>query len=234
MDVIELGSLRVRRVVIGAERPEKSSPVVLLMHGFGAPGDDLVPFAAELGAASGTTFLFPEAPLDLGELLPIYGGARAWWMIDIARLERAISTNEMRDLRHEIPEGLAEAREKVIAALDEIDAERLVIGGFSQGAMLATDVALHSTRPLSGLALLSGTFLCEDEWRPRMSSRAGLEVFQSHGTEDPLLPFSLAAELRDALDSAKLRVDFHSFPGGHAIPPTVMRALARWLPARVS
>ncbi len=234
VDVIELGPLRVRRVVIGAEPADKSARIVLLMHGFGAPGDDLVPLAAELGCPPGTTILFPEAPLDLGALHPMFGAARAWWLIDMERMQLAIAQGEMRDLRHEIPEGLAEARAMLAEAMAEIDAERLVIGGFSQGAMLALDAALHSSRPLAGVVLLSGTLLAESVWVPRMKARAGLHVFQSHGTEDQILPYELAETLKGELENAGMKVEFRSFSGGHAIPPPVMRGLTAWLRDRVS
>ncbi|HEY8076546.1 MAG TPA: dienelactone hydrolase family protein [Labilithrix sp.] len=227
MDVLEMGQLRVRRVVIGAEAPDKSAPTVVLLHGFGAPGDDLVALASGLGLPTGSTCLFPEAPLDLGEAtgIPQYEGARAWWLIDFERMISRVP----RDLPREIPDGLDAARANVVAMIDSLDAEKLFVGGFSQGAMLSLDVALHTTRPLAGVVLLSGTLIAEDVWRPRMKSRAGLRVFQSHGTDDPLLPFATAELLKDALTTAGMDVDFHSFAGGHTIPPEVLRALSVWL-----
>ena len=44
---------------------------------------------------------------------------------------------------------------------------RIVLGGFSQGAMVATDVALRLEEPPAALVVLSGTLLCQDEWRRR-------------------------------------------------------------------
>lgn len=246
MDLSEMGELRVRRVVIGAEAPDKSAPpevrpqdgrrreapiTAVLLHGFGAPGDDLVGLAGGLGLPRGSTLLFPEAPLDLAALtgMAAYGGARAWWLIDFARIERMLARGETRDLPREVPDGLAEARAKVVALLESLDAEKVILGGFSQGAMLSMDVALHTTRPLAGVVLLSGTLTAEDVWRPRMKARAGLDVFQSHGTEDPLLPYAIAERLRDLLGESGMHVDFHSFDGGHTIPPAILRALSRWL-----
>src|SRR5262245_45871791 len=60
-------------------------PLVVLLHGFGAPGDDLVPLFRQLDVPRSVRFAFPEAPIDLGELVgPAYAGGRAWWMIDPA------------------------------------------------------------------------------------------------------------------------------------------------------
>jgi len=233
MDVETLGPLRARRIVVQPEKRTNSSLTVVLMHGFGAPGDDLAGLAGVLGAPPGTTLIFPEALHDLEDLvgMPVYGDARAWWPIDMRRLELAMARGEMRDLTRDEPEGLAEARAAVVAMLDELDVMpgRLVLGGFSQGAMLATDVTLRDPRPLAGLVILSGTLLAEDVWRPLMPARKGLRVFQSHGTSDPILPYLVAERLRDALASAGLEVAFQSFDDGHGIPPDVLRGLSSFL-----
>jgi phospholipase/carboxylesterase len=137
----------------------------------------------------------------------------------------------------EVPPGMAEASASVVAMLEALErdmsvpAERVVLGGFSQGSMLALDVALRTTRPLAGIALLSSTLLAKDEWVPRMAGRSGLAVFQSHGTEDPVLPFPIAEKLRRALVDAGLDVSFTSFDGAHGIPPQVMRDFGQWLRA---
>ena len=130
---------------------------------------------------------------------------------------------------------MAEARVKVIALLDELErragAKTIVLGGFSQGAMLACDVALHTTRPLAGLILLSGTLLAADEWTPLMPKRKGLRVFQSHGSADPLLPSFMAESLRDLLVQAGLSVEWVGFRGGHEIPGVVLEKLGGFLRA---
>jgi phospholipase/carboxylesterase len=201
-------------------------PACVLLHGFGAPGDDLVPLAHEIDAPPGTRFVFPEAPLRLP---PAYGVGRAWWMIDLERLQRAIVEGRPRELTREVPAGLAEAHALVAGMLDALGPGPLVLGGFSQGAMLACDLALRSGRPLDGLVLLSGTMLAEDEWRAAMAARAGLPVLQSHGRDDPLLPFAIAETLRDALRAGGLEVTWIPFAGGHGIAPAVLDELGSFL-----
>jgi phospholipase/carboxylesterase len=226
-----LGSLRVRRLGAG-----KDGLVVVLCHGFGAPGDDLVPIGRSLAAPAGTSFVFPAALHSLSDFvrMPVMGDARAWWPIDLARIERAMQKGEVRDLTRDVPEGLAAAREALVSVLDAltaegIDSKRIVLGGFSQGAMLATDVALRTDRPFAGLIVWSGTLLCEDEWVPKMAARKGLPTYVSHGEDDPLLPFSIAERLRDELTKAGLDVTFRAFPGGHGIPPAVTSDVEKFL-----
>lgn len=216
MELVSLGPLRAR--VIAPDGPVER--VVVLLHGFGAPGDDLVALGEWIDAGAGTAWVFPEAPLELGGL---YGDARAWWMIDLDSIGRLD-----RDRSEELPDGLVAARGQVSELLGAVRArfgDHVVLGGFSQGAMLSLDVALHDPRPLDGLVLMSGTLLARSEWQPRMAARAGLPVLQSHGRRDQLLPFGAAVTLRDLLVKAGLAVTWVEFDGGHEIPPPVLEAV---------
>jgi phospholipase/carboxylesterase len=204
----------------------------MLLHGFGAPGDDLVPLADVIEAPLGTRWLFPEAPLSLNMG---FGDSRAWWIIDFARIQADREAGRIRDLSVEIPQGLNLARERFLVFLREvprqlsIDYKKTVIGGFSQGAMLTCDAVLHTDYPFAGLVQLSGNLLAQSVWGPLMPDRKGLPVFQSHGLQDDILPHIGAERLRDALSEAGLDTEWHSFRGGHEIPESVLRRLGPFL-----
>jgi phospholipase/carboxylesterase len=125
----------------------------------------------------------------------------------------------------------------VLRLLDQVEARvaapgaRLVLGGFSQGAMLALDVALHRARPPAGLLLMSGTLVNEAAWRPRLASLRGVPVLQSHGRADGLLPYVAAEVLRDRLRAAGAAVEWVPFLGGHEIPPIVVATAGAFLGA---
>lgn len=230
MKTRRLGALDAR-VVGGSDREGGGEgPVVVLFHGYGAPGDDLVGLYRGLDVDRSVRFVFPEAPhaLQGGFDFSAFGmGApRAWWHIDLLALEEAIATGQHRDLTREVPDGLADARERASSMLDAISHElspsHLVLGGFSQGAMLATSLALETDRPLDALVCFSGTYLCEDVWKPRMSRRAGLPVLLTHGTHDPLLPHALAERLAADMKEAGLSAELVSFRGQHQIPPIAL------------
>lgn len=227
MKRIEAGGLSVL-LAGGADREGGGEgPLVVLLHGFGAPGDDLAPLWRVIDAPAGTRWAFPAAPLALDAMG--YGG-RAWWMVDI---ERLIAGGDREQLAREAPPGMSEAHARVVAMLDVLDAElrpsRVVLGGFSQGAMLACDVALRTDRALAGVALLSGTLVAHDEWAPLAARHRGLPVFQSHGSEDPILPYAQAEKLRDMLRDSGAVVTWVPFRGGHAIPGPVTDGLGRWM-----
>lgn len=226
LSTAEMGGLTCR--VVAATGPVRGA--VVFLHGFGAPGDDLVGLAEAMDLPTGTLAVFPHAPIALAGMM---APGRAWWMIDLEQMQLEMLRGGMRDRRAEVPVGLAEARGGVLGVLDAlperfgVDPGRIVLGGFSQGAMLSLDVALHR-RPndarsgLAGLVLWSGTLIAEAEWAPRFPRLAGLPVYQSHGRRDPLLPFPAAEELADRLRSAGARLEWHAFSGGHEIPPPVL------------
>jgi phospholipase/carboxylesterase len=203
-------------------------PVIVLLHGFGAPGDDLAPLWRVIDAPAGTRWVFPEAPLAV----PGLAGGRAWWMIDVERFVRAAERGQLDELERDEPEGMDRARGRLEAMLDAVDAElrptKMLLGGFSQGAMLSCDVALRTDRALAGLVLLSGTLMARDVWARSVERRRGLPVFQSHGAADPLLPFGQAEKLRELLRAGGADVTWVAFRGGHEIPPAVVDALGRW------
>lgn len=236
-----------RRVKVGSldcvvvdQLPPGRTPqrVIVLCHGFGAPGTDLVGLVpAVLGAApmlaARVQFLFPAAPIDMTELgLP---GGRAWWELNVMALQQLVATGRGDSLRKTIPPGLDAAR----AALTEtiqlwsettgVPLSQFVLGGFSQGAMVSTDVALRLPESPAGLTLLSGTLICEDDWRRLATARAGLPVFISHGSYDPILPISGAEALRDLLSDAGCQVTWARFPGSHEIPEEVLEAWLEFL-----
>lgn len=238
MKTAMMGPLRVHATGGSDGEGGGDGPAVLLCHGFGAPGDDLVALARVVDAGRGVRWFFPEAPLalDLG-----YGMmGRAWWPIDMVRLQEMIARGRARDLAQETPEGLAEARAALEGCLAALEAERgvrrdrLILGGFSQGAMITTEVCLHAeaspggAAPFAGLAVLSGSMLCEDRWRPAAARGAlsGLRALVSHGRADPLLPFAGAEELRALLEQAGAEVEWVPHGGQHEIPYPVLERLA--------
>lgn len=205
-------------------------PLVVLMHGFGAPGTDLVGLWRVLDVPHGVRFAFPEAP----NAIPGMFGARAWWMLDLRRAEAALAEGP-RSYADEVPPGMEVATDQIVTMLGElqtrlvVDRERLVIGGFSQGSMAACNAVFTRDVDPAGLVILSGTPVNLSAWQAGMSRRRNLRVLQSHGERDPLLSFEAAERLRDTMRAAGLQTEWIPFRGGHEIPMPVLDGLARFL-----
>ncbi len=213
---------------------------VVLCHGYGAPGDDLVPLYDELLTREPSLelvrFVFPAAPLVLDHS----ASARAWWHIDLPTLARLASDPQaLRAFRKAEPAGMSAARAALLRLADEVALgsalpfSRLVLGGFSQGAMVTTDVALRTEEACAGLAILSGTLLLEDVWKAKAKARTSLPVFQAHGRFDPVLTFAAAEALRDLLLEAGLTLEFFPFDGPHTITGGELDRLAAFLAQRL-
>ena len=228
------------------EPVQKAQALAVLCHGFGAPGTDLIDLAPALVslepklAAMG--FVFPAAPLSLAEQGMADG--RAWWPIDMEELIMAVQLGRIRDLRNQVPPTLAAVRrqlkEVILEACNhwQLDSSRAFLGGFSQGSMITTSLALQEDLPIAGLFILSGTLLCEADWRKALEDRVTgktkpFPVFQSHGKYDPLLPFDNAEALYELLSAAGHDVQIVPFAGQHQIPHHVLGQLAKWLAAKM-
>lgn len=192
-----------------------------------------MPLARVVDAGRGVRWFFPEALLEADLGMGPSEDARAWWPIDMLRLQMLMERGQARDLAAETPDGMAEARAALEACLDVLERDhglepaRTLLGGFSQGAMLATEVALHAERVFGGLAILSGALVSEERWREAASRTGGaIDAIVTHGRRDPILPFDGGRAVAELLAASGGRVRFVPHGGGHEIPPAALDALA--------
>lgn len=201
------------------------APVVVFFHGYGADGADLAPLAFELDLPRPARWLFPDAPLSLGEW-----GGRSWFPIDTADIERAQSSGQSIDWSDRVPP-MQQASDQALEFLAALGVpwSKLILGGFSQGSMLALDLALRAPENPLGLVVLSGNLIKSRDWSLLAPKRKGLPFFQSHGIVDPILGLPGALKLEGLLKSAGLSGTLLKFEGGHSIPPEALSALRDFL-----
>ena len=206
----------------------------VLLHGYGSSADEWRPFTYTIRLPDGRRFVLPEAPQTTA---PPDGprGGRGWWRLDLDAYRRR--SDGLPDLSQQAPPGLTVSNQRIRALLDELAArggyarERLILAGYSQGAMIAADIAFTTDEPIEAMVLLSPTFVNERRWREGMPRRRGLKVFVSHGRQDAILPFDVADRLQQAMRDAGLRVTWVPFDGGHELPAEVVTALNSFLAA---
>jgi len=235
--VVRAGPLQTHLIDVGLAAGEKPSTLVVLCHGFGAPGTDLVPIAGEIAQLSrdlkGVRFAFPEAPLDLADIG--YFGARAWFPIDVERLMNEGPGGRADQLANEAPPGMDLAKKALTRTVDALLQEsglpssRLVLGGFSQGAMMAIELTLAAEEAPALLWAWSPTLVDRAALVRRAPRRAGLHTYISHGRQDAILPFGQTVELVELLRSSGLDVELQAFDGPHTIPAHAIEAAARSL-----
>jgi phospholipase/carboxylesterase len=120
-----------------------------------------------------------------------------------------------------------------------VDLERTVLGGFSQGSVMAYALGLGAGRPPpAGVLAMSGFLPVVEGFELDLEGRRGLPVAIAHGTHDPVITVQFGHEARDRLSAAGLDVLYRESPVGHGVDPRgidELRAwLARTLPARAA
>ncbi len=201
-------------------RPAPGRTVFILLHGYGAPGDDLVGLAAEVSAAlPEASFLVPEGPHGTG-----FGG-RAWIPSFSSPSRDAYVARlalELTQTNAQLWKLIDKVRSKGVAC------ENIYLGGFSQGGRMAEEAALRAPAAchLGGLVIMSGGGINEAEVP---TSTASLRVLVTHGTDDQVVGLGVGVGTAHQLAAAGHTVRWLEFPGQHQIAPVVREALAPFL-----
>ncbi len=203
---------------------------LVFFHGYGASAQDLSDFR-HLKLPVQSQWIFPEGPLE-SDLAP---GGQAWfplkWHLSPAGPDRPDQGPPSQI--HENPEGLFyldKHIKEIQSFLSSFPSENLILGGFSQGAVMALNVALRMKKAPLALAFLSGALfparLLEEK---KQSFSQGGRFFQSHGQKDPLLDFESAKKVSVFLESLNWQGPFVGFEGGHEIPSTILSQMQNFL-----
>ncbi len=203
----------------------KKGPTIVLFHGYGASGSDLAPVSAETPLDFPAHWIFPDAPNRTS-----FGGL-AWFQIDEKAIEQAQQSGVAADFSNAEPSGFEEAKSAGIEFLKALNIpfEDMMIGGFSQGSMLATEIFLSQKENFKGLAIFSGNIINQKSLLSKAPLKKGLSFFQSHGIADPILGFSGARKLFDLLTESGLKGEFLKFEGGHTISLETLEAFGSWV-----
>ena len=191
------------------------TPNFLIFHGYGAGAEDLV-FLQELCPEA--RWFFPNAFLN-------YKGILSWFDGDTEEYIQSLQKNQ--PLEDEPFQTNGDV-DKLIEELS-IHSENLILGGFSQGAFLSAFLALECLTP-KALILLSGGMTPKKRVSQKEASiSVSRPFFQSHGRFDNILPFVSGENLFHILSDRGWKGEFHSFDGGHEVPPEILKKLKGWL-----
>ncbi|MEO0335740.1 MAG: hypothetical protein AAF202_05075 [Pseudomonadota bacterium] len=221
----EIGGLKALRW--GAT--DEAAPQIVVFHGYGASAYDLFDLGRVLDPEQRMRWIFPQGHLDLGQSMMMAG--YAWFPIDVMAAQEAIERSgglKYADVR---PKGLDEALDRSLKFLKAIhfDPNRDFLGGFSQGSMMCVELQRKLPMGLKKLLLFSSSIVDVKGLEAEGTLFDGVEVFQSHGSYDEVLPLSGAEALRDSLSKLGANVEFREFPGGHEIPMPILQNCQKFL-----
>ena len=193
------------------ERPAAGEPagLLVLFHGRGADERDLFPLLDLLDPERRLLGVTPRGPFSFPP-----GGAH-WYAL--------------RQVGYPDPPTFFETYAALGEWLDGFDYEHVVLGGFSQGAVMTYALGLGEGRPRpAALVALSGF----------MPTVPGFElalepplppVAIGHGTYDDIIPVEFGRQARERLEAAGGEVRYREYPLGHGIDPAFLAELAPWL-----
>lgn len=205
--------------LLTAARPARgvTDGVLALMHGRGTSERDLAGLFDLLDPEHRLHCAAPRGPLQI----PGQPGNH-WYVV-----ERVGFPDPETFLRSY--ELLGDWLEDLLVSL-ELPPERLVLGGFSQGTVMAYALGLGTGRARpGGILALSGFVPTVDGWQPDLETRRGLPVLISHGVADPIIEVGFARAARELLEPAGLGVTYRESPGGHWIDGPTIDAAREWL-----
>ena len=200
----------------GPSRPPasggKPSSLVILFHGLGADGNDLIGLAPYWARLLPTAeFLSPNAPFPC-DMAP-YG--YQWYSSQDRTPEAALA-------------GVRAGAPILDAFIDETLAKRglddsdLAFVGFSQGTVMSLYVGLRRNKPVAGIVGFSGRLLAPELLANELRSRP--PTLLVHGTDDPLIPYTALAEAETALKGVGVPVETVTSVGiGHSIDEEGLR-----------
>ena len=115
-----------------------------------------------------------------------------------------------------------------------IPAARIFLAGFSQGGAIALQLGLSYPQKLAGLIILSSYLLFDNELENRLQeANRHTAVFVGHGTQDPMVPFSMGQAVGQRLQSLAYPVEWHSYPMPHAVCQEEIDDIAIWLKGQI-
>jgi len=201
----------------GRERPATGEPqgTLVLLHGRGADEHALFPLLAALDRERRLRGLTPGGPLALPP------GGRHWYRL------AGIPTPD--------PDTFWPSFHALSELLDGVQAP-IVLGGFSQGAVMSYALALGRGKDKRPAALLplSGFMPRVDGLELDLSGLEGFPVAIAHGSLDPVISVKWSREARDALTAAGADVTYHEAPLPHTIDPAIVGVLREIVAARTT
>lgn len=178
---------------------------VLVLHGLGDSRHGWKPLAGELDLP-GLGWIFAEAPDP-------YGGGWSWFDLQLPDLRpQGADVRRSRALLRELLEHLERDR--------GLPCERLHLLGFSQGCLMALDLALRHPRPFASVSALSGWVAFLDEYPGAFGAAARAQrILMTHGLHDPVVPIEAVRPQARHLQALGLALDWREYGKAHHLDP---------------
>ncbi len=230
-------------IEVGIRKQEK--PIGVMLHGFGSCAENIAPLC-NVFLDTVPYWLVLQAPVSMETLLGYPDSGYAWFPKQDDGFGKD-PTMLWYDLEDYDLNDLVEAALLVEATLRDRDvfSEQVALAGFSQGGMIATEVALQRARALSendgtthnyaALLLFSSAFLARKRRTELVQAAAASNkasfppVMTAHGKNDEVLLYKQGLALHEFWKTYAPHAEFCSFDGGHEVSDKVCEQAAAFL-----
>lgn len=201
---------------------------IIWMHGLGADCWDFVSIVKELGLPQDLPlrFIFPQAPtrpitINNGQVMP------GWYDISMAELHRKPDEAGVRQSQAAIEQLIAREIER------GMQSDKIILAGFSQGGAIALQTGLRCREALGGIMALSTYLTLDDSLAAEATiANANIPILMAHGTQDPLIPLSLAVASRAKMEARGYKVEWREYPMPHSVCMEEIEDIGVWIQAR--
>ncbi len=202
---------------------------IIWLHGLGADGHDFEAIVPQLKLPEQMPlrFIFPHAPM---RRITVNNGMKMRGWYDIIDLPIDADCHQQGDR-----EGIAQSAQIVYRLIEQENQRGIVtanifLAGFSQGGALALFAGLRLTTPLAGIIALSA-YLADEATLDAEKSihNQTTPIFMAHGSQDPLIPLSIATHGYRLLCELGYKVEWHTYEMPHSLHPTEIEDIACYL-----
>ena len=184
--------------------------IVIMMHGYGASMYDLVTIAKEVNDKK-YIYIFPNAPIEMD--VGFYQKGYAWFPIET---NNYIESSDL----------LQETMDEIIKSYKH---NKIYIGGFSQGGMMALHAGLFSKKNYSGAIILSSKIIDDKSIKNFIKNPEKTKVFISHGRFDSVIDINEGRKIKHTLEKQGFDLFYKEYDIGHEISVEVIQDLSKWL-----
>lgn len=204
----------IHKILEPQRKSPSNYPTLIFLHGRGANEDDLLGLAEYLDDR--LLIVSARAPFPFA-----YGGGFTWY--------------EIEEVGRPDPKMFQESYQKLSQFIDDlrkgypVDQSKIILCGFSMGAVMSYAMALTRPEVVAGVAANSGYIAEESDLKIQWDDVVGKPFFVGHGVYDPVIPVSFGRRAKELLEAHRAAVTYREYDMGHQIAEESLNDMMQWL-----
>ncbi len=190
-----------------AQQQTSDNPTLILLHGRGSDEQDL--FGLKDHFDPRLTIYSLRAPNQFG-----WGGYTWFDLFEDGTVDEKSFLNSTNE---------------IVTFINTLETKKLILFGFSMGAIMSYSIALTHPKVCTGIAALSGFAPEQLSHSYHLQKLQNLQIFISHGIHDPVIPVSSARKTKEMLEGSNATVSYNEYDMAHQINDECLNDVSHWL-----